>query len=87
MDRYVREYVMTYVKCQQNKRRCAKPSGLLQPLPVADCPWPSIAMDFIIGLPPSGDSFYDSICVVVDRLMKMAHFFPWHTTTSPGAVC
>ena len=31
-------------------------------------------MDFILDLPPSKD--FDSIFVVVDQLMKMAHFVP-----------
>jgi len=35
-------------------------------------------MDFITNLPLS--SFYDSIMVVVDRLMKMVHFIPCYKT-------
>ena len=34
-------------------------------------------MDFIVGLPESND--YTQICVVVDRLTKMAHFIPMNT--------
>ena len=38
-------------------------------------------MDFIVKLPHSKDTItdikYDSILVVVDRLMKYAHFTPW----------
>jgi transposase InsO family protein len=38
-------------------------------------------MDFIVGLPrtPAG---YDLICVIVDRLTKVAHFIPVKTTYS-----
>ncbi|PHJ26048.1 retrotransposon ty3-gypsy subclass [Cystoisospora suis] len=80
MEKDVREYVSTCLKCQKNKPRCTKPPGLLQPLPVPSRPWQSISMDFVTGLPGSGAQGYDSICVVVDRFSKMAHFVPVHST-------
>jgi hypothetical protein len=43
--------------------------------------WEEIAMDFIMGLPRT-KSGYDSICVIVDRLTKVAHFIPVKTTYS-----
>jgi hypothetical protein len=36
-------------------------------------------MDFIVGLPNTSQK-HDSIWVIVDRLTKMAHFIPVHTT-------
>jgi hypothetical protein len=43
--------------------------------------WKSIALDFIIKLPPSKKALtgvtYDSILVVTDRLIKYAHFIPY----------
>jgi hypothetical protein len=36
-------------------------------------------MDFIVGLPRT-QSGYDSICVIVDQLTKVAHFIPIKTT-------
>jgi hypothetical protein len=36
-------------------------------------------MDFIVGLPRT-QSGYDSICVFVDQLTKVAHFIPIKTT-------
>jgi hypothetical protein len=35
-------------------------------------------MDFIVGLPLTGRKF-NSIWVIVDRLIKSAHFIPVHT--------
>ena len=58
--------------CQQDKVEQRHPRGLLEPLPIAERPWDSVTMDFIIGLPKSEDS--GSIIVVVDRFSKYATF-------------
>ena len=68
------EYVAACLTCQQTKCSTAKPSGLLQPLPIPSVPWSEIIMDFIIRLPPSFG--YTTISVVVDKLTKVAHFSP-----------
>ena len=70
----MQEYVADCVVCQQTKYPTSKPSGLLQPLPIPSAPWTEISMDFIVGLPPSVGHM--TIFVVVDRLMKVAHFCP-----------
>jgi hypothetical protein len=49
--------------------------GLLQPLSIPQWKWDDISMYFIIGLPLMTHKF-DSICVIVDRLSKSAHFIP-----------
>jgi hypothetical protein len=36
-------------------------------------------MDFIVGLPTTQSS-YDSIWVIIDRFLKVAHFIPVKTT-------
>ena len=38
-------------------------------------------MDFVVGLPRC-QSGYDEICVIVDRLMKSAHFLPMKNSDS-----
>jgi transposase InsO family protein len=43
--------------------------------------WEEIAMDFIVGLPRT-QSGYDSIWVIMDGLIKVAHFIPVKTTYS-----
>jgi hypothetical protein len=59
--------------CQCNKGEKIKSSGTLQLLPIPPCIWKDISMDFITGLPKSGNK--SIIMVVVDRLSKYAHFY------------
>src|SRR5262249_55019614 len=55
--------------------------GLLQPLPILKWKWERVTMNFMTGLPRMSVSYY-SIWVIVDRLMKFAHFLPVKTTYS-----
>jgi hypothetical protein len=48
---------------------------------VPEWKWEEIAKDFIVGLPRT-QSGYDSIWVIMDRLIKVAHFIPVKTTYS-----
>jgi transposase InsO family protein len=47
----------------------------LKPLKIPQWKWEEISMDFIVGLPTTQSS-YDSISVIVDRFLKVAHFIP-----------
>jgi hypothetical protein len=67
--------------CQRVKAENQRPAGLLQPLKILEWKWEEITMDFIVGLPRTQKG-YNSIWVVVDRLMKVAHFIPVNTTYS-----
>jgi hypothetical protein len=69
----VTKFVSTCVTCQRNKARRHKPYGLLQPLPVLVKPWHTVTFDFIVKLPKTSRG-NDSICVFVDKLIKMVHF-------------
>ena len=60
---------------QRVKAKHQKLAGLLQPLKIPEWKWEEIEMDFIVGLPRT-QSGCDSIWVIVDRLMKVAHFIP-----------
>jgi hypothetical protein len=60
---------------QQVKAEHQRPVGMLKPLLIPKWKWDEIAMDFILGLQrtPTEEDF---IGVLVDRLMKSAHFIP-----------
>ncbi|MCO5608661.1 hypothetical protein L7F22_062875 [Adiantum nelumboides] len=75
MKKDIQEYVSQCIICQKVKYDRGKQPGLLQPLPIPDSPWESIAMDFIFGLPKSihGNT---GIWTIVDRFSKQAHFIP-----------
>ena len=81
----LRKVVETVVKecniCNKTKAARHKPYGLLQPTEIPNQAWNTIAWDFITGLPKSKDPVnhveYDSIWVIVDRLVKYAYFLPF----------
>ncbi|GJP61803.1 hypothetical protein CLOP_g18929 [Closterium sp. NIES-67] len=75
----VQQYVASCPTCQLMKSSRQKLVGLLQPLEPPTKPWTHVSMDFVTGL-PAGASQNDAVLVVVDRLMKMAHFAPCRTT-------
>jgi hypothetical protein len=72
MKKDVRNFVAECNVCQHNKGKTIKPLGTLQPLPIPPAIWRDISMNFIVGLPKSGNK--SVIMVVVDRLSKYAHF-------------
>jgi len=59
---------------QQMKNRTQQPFGPLVPNKIPNKPWEIISTDLIIQLPELNG--YDTICVIVDRLTKRAHFIP-----------
>lgn len=83
LRRQVKDFIKHCVICQQMKIERQKTSGLLQPLPIPEQPWKSVSIDFIVKLPLSNG--YDSICVIVDRLSKMAHFVPCNETITASS--
>jgi hypothetical protein len=72
MKQDIRNFFVECEVCQCNKGEIVKSLGTLQPLPIPPAIWKDISMDFIIGLPKSGNK--SVIMVVVDFLSKYAHF-------------
>jgi hypothetical protein len=71
MKQDIRNFVVECDMCQCKKGETVKSSGTLQPLPIPTAIWKDISMDFITGLPKSGNK--SVIMVVVDHLSKYAH--------------
>ncbi|GJZ05178.1 putative reverse transcriptase domain-containing protein [Tanacetum coccineum] len=65
-----REKCLTYAKVKAEHKR---PSRLLVQPTIPEWKWDNITMDFITKLPKSSQCF-DTIWVIMDRLIKSAHF-------------
>jgi hypothetical protein len=79
MKRAIAEYVALCDNCQRVKAEWQRPAVLLQPLKIPQWKWEEVSMDFIVGLPTT-QSGYETIWVIVDRFLKVAHFIPVKTT-------
>ena len=73
MCKHVEKYVKSCHTCHVSKIQTSKPSGLLQPLPIPDCPWTHIAMDLMVNLPKTKRQ-NNAIIVFVDCFSKAMHF-------------
>ena len=78
MDKEIKNYVQSCIKCQSNKASNRHSQGLLQALPVPQEPWEQVTMDLITQLPRTRRK-NDAIVVFVDKLTKMTHLVPTHT--------
>jgi hypothetical protein len=74
----IARYVARCDTCRRVKAIYMKTAGPLQSLPIPVWKWEDISMDFIVELPRTTKG-YDSIWVIVDRLMKISHFLPVKT--------
>ena len=78
MKRYVVKHVGRCHICQLAKQQ-KQNTGLYTPLPVPNCPWQDVSMDFVLGLLKILRK-HDSILVIMDHFFKIAHFLPCSRT-------
>ena len=70
----MKQYMEECNSCQRNKNCTEQPVGKLMPNSILERPWMHILVDFITKLLLVQK--YNSILVVVDRLIKIVHFIP-----------
>ena len=82
----VQEVIRNCDICNKAKSNRHAPYGKLQPIPPPDKAWDTIALDFIVKLPPSREpmtnAIYDSILVITDKLTKYAYFIPYKESST-----
>jgi hypothetical protein len=71
MQNQVKKFVEKCRICQNDKGR-SQNIGLDQPLPIPRGPWDEMGMELFLGLPRTQRG-NDSIYVVLNRFLKMAH--------------
>nr|GEX01603.1 reverse transcriptase domain-containing protein [Tanacetum cinerariifolium] len=81
MKEIIVEYVDKCLTCSRVKAECQKPSGLLVQPEIPMWKGERITMDFVTKLPKTSNG-HDTIWVIVDRLIKSAHFIPTRETDS-----
>jgi len=74
----IQKFCKSCITYMRSKPQYHRPYRSLQQLPILECPWNSISMDFIKKLPFS--SSFDTILVIVDHLSKQAIFISTHDT-------
>ena len=82
MKKDVTEYIKGCTRCQAGKNQPNKPKPPLFPLSsdTYSTPFTSIAMDFIVKLPPSES--YDTILTITDTFSKASIFIPCNETVN-----
>ena len=75
MKREIAQFVAECDVCRCIKAEHQRPAGTLQPLPIPEWKWDKVSMDFITGFPKSQKG-NNAIFVVIDHLLKVAHFLP-----------
>ena len=78
MTQDVRRFVRNCNTCGKSKIWQEQKHGLLKPLPIPECIWSELSIDFITGLAPSKD--LTSIMVVTNQLSKSVIAMPMKET-------
>ena len=84
MSRYIEQYISICDLCIRMKPIRQALVDELHPLWIPDSQWDTLSVDFVIELPLS--SSHNAVMIVVDSVLKQAHFIPTHmTVTVEGA--
>ena len=84
MSRYIEQYISICDLCIRMKPIRQALVDELHPLWIPDSQWDTLSVDFVIELPLS--SSHNAVMIVVDSVLKKAHFIPTHmTVTVEGA--
>jgi hypothetical protein len=75
MNTKLAKYNVMCIECQHVKAKHQHPTRLLQPIPIPECKWEVISMDFITILPIKNKK-HDLMMVAIAKLTKGAHFIP-----------
>ncbi|GJR72667.1 putative reverse transcriptase domain-containing protein [Tanacetum coccineum] len=75
MKANIATYISKCLTCAKVKAEHQKPFGLLVQPEIPEWKWEKITMDFVTKLPKTANG-YDTIWVIIDRLIKSAHFLP-----------
>src|SRR4051812_1216876 len=75
MKREIAQFIAECDVCRRIKAEHKRPAGTLKSLPIPEWKWDKVSMDFITSFPKTQKG-NDAICVVIDRLSKVAHFLP-----------
>ena len=84
LGRAVKNFVSSCPICQKVKADHHLPRGYLQALLLPVTKWETVAMDWVVGLPPTvrfGTRF-DAVLLVTDRATKMCHLIPTYKTVT-----
>lgn len=68
LNKDVQSHVLSCSVCAQSKVPRHLPAGILEPLPIPQCPWSHLSVDFVTDLPSSEGN--TTILVIVDRFSK-----------------
>lgn len=74
MKKDIAKFVSKCLTCHKVKFEYQRHSGKFQEIPIPEWKWKMLTIDFVSGLPHTTRE-YDSICVIVDRLIKSVHTY------------
>ena len=83
--KHASQYLWNCSECRRAKPSWQRYQGALKPLPVSECHWVNIFMNFVKGLPSSlneNGALCTIMIVVVNCLSKQAHAIPWPKTAA-----